>query len=237
MINICIIPFFNEEKRIDLEYFNNIFSTNLNISFLLINDGSTDNTLQCLIDNFTLYPNVIINNNKINIGKANTIKKGFHISQNFNCKYIGFFDADFATPFSEFIRLLKIAQDQNMDVVFGSRIMLYGSDIIRNPYRHYLSRIILTFLNYYFNLKIYDTQCGCKIYKKTVIENITKEVFVSKWLFDIEIFLILKKSFSKLNILEVPLLKWHEIPGSKIKAKDIFLIPFDLFKIILKYKN
>lgn len=236
MNNICIIPFFNEEKRINLEYFHNIFSTNLNISFLLINDGSTDNTLQCLIDNFKLYPNVIIKDNKINIGKANTIKKGFQISQNLNCNYVGFFDADFATPFTEFIRLLNIAQDQNIDIVFGSRIMLYGNDIIRNTYRHYLSRIIITFLNFYFNLKIYDTQCGCKVYKKTVIEIISKEVFVSKWLFDIEIFLILKKSLSKLNMLEVPLLKWHEVPGSKIKIKDFFLIPLDLLKIVLKYK-
>ncbi len=236
MKNICIIPFYNEEKRINKEIFLSIFLNNPQIIFLLIDDGSIDNTLQYLINNFQNFPNVIIDRNNKNIGKANSIKKGFNISQNIDCNYVGFIDADFATPFSEFKRLLKIAQEQNIDIIFGSRIMLHGNEIKRNTYRHYISRIILTFLNLIFDLKIYDTQCGCKIYKKNVLNIITNMTFVSKWLFDIEIFINLKIKNLNIKMLETPLLKWNEIPGSKIKLKDIILIPIDLIKIIVKYK-
>ena len=39
-----IIPFYNEEKRIEIERFHQIFNNYLQYDFILVDDGSTDNT-------------------------------------------------------------------------------------------------------------------------------------------------------------------------------------------------
>jgi glycosyltransferase involved in cell wall biosynthesis len=43
-----IIPFYNEEARIKLENFNEIFSSFLAYNFLLVDDGSSDKTIEIL---------------------------------------------------------------------------------------------------------------------------------------------------------------------------------------------
>ncbi len=43
--------------------------------------------------------------------------------------YIGFLDADFATPFEEFKRLLEIVETEDYDIIFGSRVKLKGWQI------------------------------------------------------------------------------------------------------------
>jgi len=61
--NCCIIPFYNEAKRIDLNKFKEAFSTSY-ITFCLVDDGSTDNTLQQLLDFEKQYSNVKVIANK-----------------------------------------------------------------------------------------------------------------------------------------------------------------------------
>ena len=43
-----IIPFYNEEKRIVLESFHQIFKNSSQYDFILVDDGSSDNTLEVL---------------------------------------------------------------------------------------------------------------------------------------------------------------------------------------------
>ena len=84
--------------------------------------------------------------------------------------YIGFLDADFATPFEEFKRLLEIVETEDYDIIFGSRVKLKGWQIERNPIRHWFSSIVLTIIDTLFKLDIYDTQCVCKIFKREIIQ-------------------------------------------------------------------
>ena len=43
-----IIPFYNEEKRIEIERFHQIFNDFPQYNFILVDDGSTDNSLAVL---------------------------------------------------------------------------------------------------------------------------------------------------------------------------------------------
>jgi dolichyl-phosphate beta-glucosyltransferase len=236
MKNLCIIPFYNEANRIDRLKFDNIFHQFSYIDFLLINDGSIDTTQSILLTFEHKFKNVSVVNNNINQGKGESIRNGFLKALESKYQYVGFLDSDFATPFSEFDRLLNYAANNQVDVIFGSRILLLGSNIRRNTLRHYLSRIIVTFINIVFSLKIYDTQCGCKIFNLSIVEKISQEKYISKWLFDVEIFIKIKKIKSTYKIIEMPLKEWNEIRGSKIKFIDFIKIPIDIIKIIYIYK-
>ncbi len=82
-----LIPSFNEEKTI-LNILNRISKTidsNINYEVVIINDGSTDNTLKLLEQNKNLYNQLITYER--NYGKGNAIKKGLEASKG---KYIFF---------------------------------------------------------------------------------------------------------------------------------------------------
>ena len=90
-------------------------------------------------------------------------------------------------------------------------------------------------------LPIRDTQCGAKVFKRAIVPVVYNDAFVSRWLFDVEIFLRLKKYLGKentmKNIFEQPLMRWVHVDDSKLGLKDSLQIPLRLAHIWLNYSN
>jgi dolichyl-phosphate beta-glucosyltransferase len=124
---------------------------------------------------------------------------------------------------------------------FGSRIKKLGSEIDRRTKRHIIGRVFATFANGIVKVPIYDTQCGAKYFHHSLIETNFQEPFISKWLFDIEIICrVLStqgKAFFLQNAIEVPLKRWKEKGESKIRFKDFFKFPLELWEIRKMYSK
>ena len=231
-----IIPCYNEEKRIlksNIDY----LIENTNATLFFANDGSTDTTV-LVIENILNDSNgrCYLINFKNNEGKANTIYKAINQINNDNeFDFIGYFDADFSTPPQEIKRLLGEVQESNYEFLFGSRILLLNSKIKRKWYRHFIGRIIITIINLKFRLGVYDTQCGAKLFSKGLISQVFNKPFKTSWLFDVEIFIRLKK----LNLLatgkEIPVYEWKDIDGSKLGFKTGFKILKELYLLNKNY--
>ena len=235
MKSACLIPCYNESARLDISRYKTLISQYKEIDFYLLNDGSTDNTAERLIELSKGHHNVFVEDYKVNKGKAEVIRASMLSLINSEYDYIGYLDADFATPFEEFDRLLQITKQYQYDIIFGSRVKLKGWQIERNPIRHWFSRIVLTIVDSLFRLEIYDTQCGCKIFKRSVITDCFTDSFVTKWLFDIEVFIRYTRSTKSVNIMEIPLVKWKEIKGSKLKLSDFLQVPLNILQLARRY--
>jgi len=124
--------------------------------------------------------------------------------------------------------------------VFGSRIRKIDNNINRLYHRFIIGRILATFISRILNLPIYDSQCGCKIFNSELIPVAFNDHFLSKWLFDVEIFFRLKNHFGSENLIafskETPLKSWKDMGGSKIRLSYGFWVWFDLIKIYRFYK-
>jgi glycosyltransferase involved in cell wall biosynthesis len=230
-----IIPFYNEEKRIEIERFYQIFNNFTQYNFLLVNDGSTDNTNTILDEFKSKFPNLTILKLDKNVGKAEAIRAAvLSIS---NTDFIVYYDADLATPFSELEKLIQFSiVHQNYKMVMGARIKLIGNQVKRSLTRHYFGRIFATIVSQFvLKVAVYDTQCGAKVIDFETAKPIFSKPFISKWLFDVELLKRLQKSHNLNEVVkEIPLEKWEEIGSSKIKRTDFFKIPFELFQI---YRN
>lgn len=243
---LVVVPCYNEEKRLHQEAFISFAHQTSNCGFIFVNDGSSDKTadvLESLQKKLTKQVGVI--NLSQNVGKAEAVRKGFCAAFNSpKTQFLAFWDADLATPLEELPRFIQILIDRpSVEMVFGARVKLMGHNIRRRLHRHYLGRIFATFVSLAIGLKIYDTQCGAKMFCVTpTLQNIFRTPFKSKWIFDVEILARYIKE-RKLNpgnaeekIYELPLTTWHDVTGSKLKVSDFGVACLELAKIFLSYR-
>lgn len=175
------------------------------------------------------------------MGKGEAVRQGIlHSFHQFDFDYIGFADADLSTPLNEFYAFRsKMQEDKNICIVLGSRVQMLGKNIQRNLFRHWFGRIIATGIGKVINEPVYDSQCGAKLFSKEIAKELFEEVFISKWLFDVEILSRYKRkygseAFNK-NITEIPVSRWTEKQDSKLRYHYFFRMMYDLMRIRNKY--
>jgi len=240
MTTTIVIPCYNEEKRLNKQAFLDFVKENPFVTFLFVNDGSKDNTLEFLTQLVNNQENLFLLNLEKNGGKAEAVRRGMlHVAENFECDFIGFWDADLATPLKEIPRFVHTILDYDFDMITGARLMRLGAKVKRKNIRHFFGRIFATTTSKTLKLPTYDTQCGAKLYKKQIVQALFEERFITKWLFDVEILARYVKLFGRENALkkiyEYPLYQWEDVSGSQLKAKDFFKAPIELWKIKKRY--
>ncbi len=209
----------------------------------MVDDGSTDGTGQVVTDlarssgghagALLLTPNR---------GKAEAVRQGMLAALESGADYVGFWDADLATPFdalADFLALAKIRPD--LDIIMGSRVQLLGRRIDRTAPRHYVGRVFATLASLVLSLPVYDTQCGAKLFRAgRRLGRILRQPFVSGWIFDVELLARYLDDVpeddrepppSSARIYELALRAWADEPGSKVKSWDGFRAAVDLYRI------
>ena len=236
-----VIPCYNEFERLAHSDFESFLNQRQNISLLFVNDGSNDETITILKKlNQSKSNRIDIINLKKNEGKAFAVKTGMNFFlEKKKFDKIAFLDADLSTSLEECYALSKKVNSK-IKFVFGSRIRKIDNNINRLYHRFIIGRILATFISRILNLPIYDSQCGCKIFNSELIPVAFNDHFLTKWLFDVEIFFRLKNHFGSENLIafskETPLKSWKDMGGSKIRLSYGFWVWFDLIKIYRFYK-
>jgi glycosyltransferase involved in cell wall biosynthesis len=237
-----IIPCYNEAVRINLSAFADFIEHNSQTDFIFVNDGSKDATGQVLTDFQAKFPErVQALNLPKNSGKAEAVRRGMLAVNIAQYDYVGFWDADLATPLTELLRMADILQNKpQLYCLLASRVKLLGYKIIRKSLRHYLGRVFATLASWFLKLPVYDTQCGAKLFKAELVPVLFAEKFQTRWIFDVEILLRFKRWFGreikdgKLEeyINEMPLLCWQDAAGSKVKPRHFFLALVDFLRLL-----
>ncbi|HEU0119510.1 MAG TPA: glycosyltransferase [Bryobacteraceae bacterium] len=242
-----VIPCYNEEKRFPLQTFAEFAAAHPEIGFLLVNDGSRDNTLSVLERaRAGREDQVSVLNQPVNGGKAEAVRAGMlHALTAGGCRVAGFWDADFATPLDAISQLFSILENRpEIAMVFGARVKLLGRQVERRAVRHYLGRIFATTVSTMLRLPIYDTQCGAKLFRANEeARELFRDPFHSRWVFDVEIL----ARFIRLRgyrmpdvekaIYEYPLEEWRDVAGSQVKPTDFFRAFFDVVRIRQRYRR
>lgn len=240
-----IVPCFNEALRLDVSAFRSFLQGVTHTRILFVDDGSTDGTVSVLAGvRSGLEDRADVLVCKTNGGKAEAVRSGIlHAFQSFHPEYVGYWDADLATPLNAVFPLLSVLdRNASMDMVFGARVKLLGRFVERRAARHYLGRIFATVVSNMLRLPIYDTQCGAKIFRVTPeTEQVFSYPFLSRWVFDVEIIARYLNCYGRDTqrmqdvIYEYPLEAWADVAGSKVKPTDFFVALWDVMRIKRKY--
>ncbi|RQP13664.1 MAG: glycosyltransferase [Chryseobacterium sp.] len=240
MHQLIVIPCYNESGRLPLDDYIEFLSSSENCSLLFCDDGSKDDTLRLLQHIKNTFPEKVeILPLAQNAGKAEAIRQGvqFAVTSQIGFDSIAYLDADLATSLMECREIMALI-DGDILCAFGSRIAKIDSIIERRRFRHYVGRIIATAIYCVLRLRIYDTQCGCKAFARETASTVFKDKFLSRWLFDVEIFyrLILLHGRKKMHELcrEVPLKRWRDVSESRVSLAYGFKLWIDLFLFSVK---
>lgn len=238
---ILIVPCYNEEKRLDIDAYRQFLTQNTGFFLVFVNDGSADNTEKILTNFGQQSDRVTFISLSKNSGKAEAVRKGvLHSLAAYTFDQIGFIDADLSTPLEEFISFKeKLETTPGINIVLGSRIQMLGKEIKRNLFRHWFSRVIATAIDKVLYEPVYDTQCGAKLFSRHTADELFKDEFLTRWLFDVELLARYKYKHGsaefKKTILEVAVNNWTEKPNSKLRYSYILRILYDLLKIRNRY--
>lgn len=240
-----VIPCYNEALRLPVWSLRESLGADEWLHLMLVDDGSNDATPALLQELATAFPErVLVHTLPANQGKAEAVRQGMlkaHAAWP-QAGYIGYFDADLATPLEEATRLWKAVAPFTPGIIIGSRVNLFGTtDIRRNNTRHYVGRLSATLVSTSLGLGVYDTQCGAKLVRTDLLPTLFDEVFLSRWLFDVELIWRLMIAVGadriRAELAEVPVSHWHEMGGSKVRFSDGLRVPYELWRIKRAYSG
>jgi dolichyl-phosphate beta-glucosyltransferase len=234
-----IFPVFNEELRLK-SGFNHIENflrkkKKFKTEIIFVDDGSEDNSYN-LIEKFInkLKGNSRINikviRSKNNLGKGRALKLGIKKAK---YDWILTTDIDMSVSLFQFLDWLKKKLiKKKYSVYFGSRT--HKKSIVKKKFiRNILGNIMRFFVSTILDIKIKDTQCGYKLYKKKVAKLIFSKIKNYGFDHDLELILILKSR--NIKIKELPV-KWIHRDNSRI---NIYWDPIKMLVgiFLLKFRN
>lgn len=221
---VClVIPCFDEAERIDRPELSALLARP-ELDLVLVDDGSTDETPRILADVCARSGGrAELLSMGANRGKAEAVRTGLLRAIDGGAGIVGFADADMATPAAEILHLLDELNACSAKVVMGSRVKLLGTQIERNPWRHYVGRVFATVASVGLGLAVYDTQCGAKFFRSNAqLRAALARPFRSRWVFDVELIDRLLAGSPSLppygeeDFVEIPLRRWRDVRGSKL---------------------
>ncbi len=236
-----VIPAYNEYERFPTQEFKSFLVNYPEACLCLVNDASTDKTEVLFNGLSEEFPEqIILLSNLKNSGKAASVQKGvMHCFEKDISDAIAYLDADLATSLEECYSYLDYLPEK--DFVFASRILKVGAVVDRRFSRFLIGRILATAISKILDLKVYDTQCGCKVFKSELSPLLFEQTFISKWLFDVELFSRLLNHFNIEDSIErmeeVPVKRWVDRGASKVKLSYFFRLWYDLFLIYRSHKK
>lgn len=168
-----IIPVYNTALYLEKCIISVLNQSLKNIEIIIINDGSTDNSLE-IINNFLNIDKRIKLINKNNMGLSEARNDGIHVARG---KYIFFLDSDDYLEEGALELLYKrISKDKSIDLIRGNYKIFYQNDyeITRKGLKkvHIESRIsILNYIRYMNQKNIYIFNVWNYLFKTNIIKS------------------------------------------------------------------
>ncbi|MGD9873430.1 MAG: dolichyl-phosphate beta-glucosyltransferase [Kiritimatiellia bacterium] len=210
-----VVPAYNEEKRIRpmldayLAFFTEHYGSDFEL--VVVVNGSTDGTAAVVQEYAARLPQVRCIVEPAKIGKGGAVKLGFESARG---EIVGFADADGSTPPDAF-QALADQMEPGVDAVIASRWFKESEVYPRQTVsRQIASRIFNGFVRLMLGLKIRDTQCGAKVFKKEALDHVVPSLGITRWAFDVDLLFQLQRA--GYSIREAPT-KWHDVGGSQIR--------------------
>ncbi|MCX8064221.1 MAG: glycosyltransferase family 2 protein [Candidatus Hydrogenedentes bacterium] len=216
-----VIPTYNESENI-LSVLSEIKEVMDNIDrpyeIIVVDDGSTDGTLEVLKKNLSTFPNLRIIRLTRNFGQHPAIYAGFNYSRG---KIIVTIDADGQNPPSEIPRLIQTLEEGNYDFVQGWRKERKGTSI-----RKIFSRIVNWTISKITRSNLKDIGCGMACFTKSTTQKLLQASHHFRYI-------PAEVAWMGLKVYSLPISQRERVKGkSRYRVWSLFWVNFDIIASI-----
>ena len=167
---LLIIPAYNEEKNI-LNTCNSIKEFSNEIDFVVINDGSKDNTLKVLKENNLNHINLVRN-----LGIGGAVQTGYKYAYENGYDIAVQFDGDGQHDVNFVSKICEPIINGQANLVIGTRYLDKSVSKFQSTFMRRLGSIIISkFIKLFTRNKITDPTSGFRAADKEVIEEFAKD--------------------------------------------------------------
>jgi dolichol-phosphate mannosyltransferase len=215
-----ILPTYCEAENI-AKLIDEIEGLDLNLSILLIDDSSPDNTADFVRSLQSKYNNILICVRPRKSGLGTAITDGFKIFLSIKNppKYIITMDADYSHSPKDIIRLVSMAKTAN-GIVIGSRYCPGGGAVNWSIARLLISRVANLMSSALIATNIHDYTSGFRCYSTDLVQNMINDLHSETY--EIQEETIRQASIKGFDVKEVPMIFVNRKKGkSKLTEKEI----------------
>ncbi len=230
MKTLLIIPAYNEEKNIENTIKKILDLHNPDIDYIIINDGSTDNTLEILENNHFNYLNL-----PANLGIGGAVQTGYKYALYNNYDIAIQFDGDGQHNIEYISQLIQQIEASN-DLVIGSRFLDNLTGFKSTKTRRVGIKLLSNLIKLCTGKKITDPTSGFRACNKKIIE-----LFSMNYPYDYPepdtIVKVIKKGF---NVKEIPVIMNEREQGKSsinMLKSVYYMIKVSLSIIISSFSN
>jgi len=207
-----VVPVYNEEGALarSVAVLRDFLAENLSCRWQIViaDNGSVDGTLAIAKDLSQQYPDVRYIQLELK-GRGRALRKAWLES---DADVVSYMDVDLSTKLDAFPELIR-ALDEGYDIAVGSRLMK-GSRVKRSLKREITSRGYNLLIKAMFRSSFSDAQCGFKVVKRDVAQELVPLIKDQAWFFDTE--LLLLAGMKGYRIKDVPV-EWVEDEDTRVR--------------------
>jgi len=228
-----ILACYNEETILEKsleEIIKILDSATFTYEIILVDDCSRDETRKVIHMLLLKYKERSMRKifHEKNMGRGRTVTDGFRIARG---DIVGFIDVDLEVH-ARYIPSFVLAIKKGADVALGSR--KYKLQLKPAPiYRYLLSRGYAFLVRKMLKIKLTDTECGFKFFKRMKIFPILDETENQRWFWDTEV--MARAYYRGLQIVEIPCI----FSRRSDKPSTVRLIPdvTDYFRELCRFRK
>lgn len=158
MKTAVVIPTYNEAARLGIVL---RAWQGQNLTLIVVDDGSEDNTL-AMAKTFSIH----YLRHPINLGQGAALKTGTEFAEHLGCSAVVHFDADGQHRVEDALQLLKVLVEGEYEVVLGSRFLTSNQTM---PWtKKMILRLARIFNQKILQLRFSDPQCGLRAFRLAV---------------------------------------------------------------------
>ncbi len=225
-----VIPAYNESQRIGsslesiLAY---VRSRNLSAEIIVVDDASSDNTAELVGGWARSHPEARLLSNSKNRGKGFSVRRGVLEARG---EWVLFTDADLSAPIEETDKLVEALEREQAAAAVGSRALKRELVGIHQPlFREWSGRFFNVLVRLATGLKIHDTQCGLKLFRRESTREAFELQTSRRFGFDPELLFLIERTGGR--VVEVPV-QWDNSPPTKVRfLRDSSQMILDLIHI------
>lgn len=214
---LLLIPAYNEEARLAPVLHAYVAHLRAHhpgeFQIVVVLNGCRDNTLGVVQTAAADAPELGWLDYPGRIGKGGALIEGLKLAP--RADYVGYVDADGATPPRAFLDLVRRMEAEDADCAIGSRwlpgAVLHQAQSFK---RRLTSRAFHLCVELLFGMGFRDTQCGAKVLRREAAQAVHGDLRTADLAFDINLLYVLKRS--AFRVIEVPT-EWTDQLGSKIQ--------------------